>query len=313
MAERRPISVIIPTASRAGALNRTLESLAAQEVSPTEILICDASVDLETKSLCEAVTTSAMQIRWMRSERRGAASQRNEAFAQASQPFVLFMDDDIRLEPGCLARLWQALQGNPALGGVNSMITNQSYHPPGALRHALFRFLHGGSASSYAGQWLGGALNVLPEDRTDLPEVVPVQWLNTTCTLYRREALPDPPFPHWFYGYSLSEDLWLSLEVQRRGWKVANARTARIFHDSQPGRHKHRQSEVVAMELANVWRVGREYSGLSRRRLIMNLVAVQIVKLIASLSRPSEWPMMSARLWGNVLGWREIFVGLKNI
>jgi len=55
--------------------------------------------------------------------------------------------------------------------------------------------------------------------------------------MYRREAIPSPPFPEHFSGYSMMEDLTLSLVVGRK-WKLANARTARIYHDSQPGTHK---------------------------------------------------------------------------
>ena len=84
-----------------------------------------------------------------------------------------------------------------------------------------------------------------------LPAVVPVEWLNTTCAMYRREALPDPPFPQQFVGYSLMEDLALSLNVAKRGWKLANVRTARIFHDSQPSLHKLDVAAVAAMELLN--------------------------------------------------------------
>ena len=97
---------------------------------------------------------------------------------------------------------------------------------------------------------LGPAVNLLPEDRDDLPEVVPVQWLNTTCTLYRREALPEPMFPSNFIGYSLMEDLTLSLTVGRH-WKLANARTARIYHDSQRGEHKEDVVAMSTMELVN--------------------------------------------------------------
>ena len=43
------------------------------------------------------------------------------------------------------------------------------------------------------------------------PEVASVEWLNTTCTIYRGEALPSPPFCNQFTGYSLMEDLALSL------------------------------------------------------------------------------------------------------
>jgi hypothetical protein len=93
-------------------------------------------------------------------------------------------------------------------------------------------------------------VNLLPEDRDELPEVVTVEWLNTTCTLYRREALPNPPFANQFSGYSLMEDLSLSLTVGKR-WRLANARTARIYHDSQPGEHKSDPAAVAQMHLQN--------------------------------------------------------------
>ena len=77
-----------------------------------------------------------------------------------------------------------------------------------------------------------------------------VDWLNTTCTLYRREALPTPPFPPHFTGYSMMEDLTLSLVVGRQ-WSLANARTARIFHDTQPGSHKSDPARLAEMGLVN--------------------------------------------------------------
>ena len=130
------------------------------------------------------------------------------------------------------------------------MITNQQYTTPGRSTQFVFRLLNGKSEPSYAGRVIGPAINLLPEDRDDLPEIVPVDWLNTTCTMYRREALPDPPFPAQFSGYSLMEDLALSLEVGKK-WKLANARTARIIHESQPADYKSDELSRSCMELVN--------------------------------------------------------------
>ena len=110
--------------------------------------------------------------------------------------------------------------------------------------------MRGRAQASYAGCVLGGAVNIAPEDRDDLPEVVAVEWLNLGCTLYRREALPDPPFPDFFTGYSWMEDVALSVRVAR-DWKLANVRSARIFHDSQPGAHKDNVAALSKMELVN--------------------------------------------------------------
>jgi GT2 family glycosyltransferase len=129
----------------------------------------------------------------------------------------------------------------------------------------MFTLMNGCSENSIAGKVNGPAINLLPEDRDELPEAVPVEWLNTTCTMYRREALPSPPFDSFFTDYSLMEDLALSLQVAQRGWKLANVRTARIFHDSQSGEHKDKAAALAEMELVNRHYVMTET--LNRRRL----------------------------------------------
>lgn len=230
-----------------------LASLVEQETWPRELILVDASDTNATKDLSEewsVVFSPNCEIIYRKTQIAGAASQRNEGVNLASQEIVAFFDDDILFESCCLERLWRALETDAELGGVNAMITNQQYHPPGIVGRLVFTLLAGRIHQSFAGRVIGPAVNLLPEDRDDLPEVVPVEWLNTTCTLYRREALPNPPFDSVFSGYSLMEDLTLSLRVRER-WRLANVRTARIFHDSQPGSHKSDRSALAEMELVN--------------------------------------------------------------
>ena len=247
-----PVSVIIPTWNRAAVLHRTLESIAAQSCQPAQIILVDASGDDVTHRLCveRPVPGLGAEIVWLAARTPGAASQRNQGIGECRHMVIGFFDDDILIEQDCIARLWYALQSDTALGGVNAMISNQRYQPPGQVSRLMFRLMSGKAEASYAGRVLGPAVNLLPEDRADLPEVVPVQWLNTTCALYRREALPQPLFPVHFTGYSMMEDLTLSLTVAKR-WRLANARTARIFHDSQPGFYKSDPAILAEMELVN--------------------------------------------------------------
>jgi glycosyltransferase involved in cell wall biosynthesis len=199
------ISVVIATWNRAVALRHMLKSLAAQSCQPAQIMIVDASEDTDTRDLCAHQGDLGLRgdITWQAARTRGAASQRNQGVESCRYTIVGFFDDDILFEPECVARLWHALQSDPGLGGVNAMITNQRYHAPGRASRLMFRLLSGRAAPSYAGHVLGPAVNLLPEDCGNLPEVVPVEWLNTTCTLYRREALPQPAFSNNFTGYSL--------------------------------------------------------------------------------------------------------------
>lgn len=246
-------SAVIPTCQRSKVLARTLESLLQQHVLPAELVVVDASSGEETRQVVEAFgqkTSDLSQVRWLKAETAGAAAQRNQGVKAATQPVIWFFDDDILFEDECVPRLWAALQSSPEIGGVNAMITNQRYQNPGRVSRLMFRLMAGENCASYAGRILGPAVNLLPQDREDLPEVVPVEWLNTTCTMYRREALPEPPFPTHFTGYSLMEDVTLSLLVAR-SWKLANVRTARIFHDSQQGSHKRSVFVLSRMQLVN--------------------------------------------------------------
>ena len=278
---------MIATKDRAASLARTLDSLAAQGVLPAELIAVDGSVGDDSRTVLEnwgAKFAPQVAVRWQRAEKLGAAIQRNQGIGVATQPFVWFFDDDILFEPECVSRLWRAMESDPQLGGVNAMITNQQYHPPGRVSRTVFTLLHGRRERSFVGRIIGPAVNLLPEDRDDLPEVVPVEWLNTTCTLYRREALPHPPFDSIFTGYSMMEDVTLSVRVGRT-WRLANARTARIFHDSQPGAHKADVSALATMELVNRHYVMTEVLGRDRGRDFLRLFVWEAFQLTVAALR----------------------------
>jgi len=248
-----PVSAIVPTLDRPGPLERALESLLRQDALPAEIIIVDASRGAGTRETVARLTErfpASCALRWVPAQQRGAAVQRNQGCAIASQPVLWFFDDDVVFEADCLEDLWNALESDAEMGGVNALITNQRYKSPGAVTRFVYAVLDGKRADSYAGRVLGPAVNVLPDDSDAVPEIARVEWLNTGCTLYRREALPTPPFDSVFIGYSMMEDLALSLKVARR-WKLASVRTAKIFHDSQPGTYKSDEKRLSRMELVN--------------------------------------------------------------
>lgn len=306
------MSAIVPTRNRYASMKRMLESLAQQSAQPEEMIVVDASATDETAELCrEKISGLLTRIEYRRASEAGAAAQRNQAMAFAGQTAILFIDDDIIFEADCIRHLWAAIESDPKLGGVNAMITNQRYFPPGGVSRTVFRLLNGQKLESYAGKCIGPAFNLLPEDRDDLPDVVEVEWLNTTCTLYRRRALPQPPFPKQFTGYSMMEDLTLSLLVGRN-WKLANARRARIFHDSQPGAHKDNTAAVARMELVNRHYVMTRI--LERRRLAdyLRLVLFQTFGITTSLTTKSAWSSLPAVLRGKAAGIKEILLARES-
>lgn len=295
-----PISAIIPTRNRKDPFLRFLNSLAQQSAQPVEMIIIDGSINDETRSLCRARIPGLLtNLIYHQATEIGAAAQRNQGMAYASQENILFCDDDILFEDECLARLWNTLQKDDQLGGVNAMITNQRYLPPGRISRVLFRFLHGKHEGSYAGKCIGPAMNLLPEDDPALPNIVLVEWLNTTCTLYRRKALPQPPFPDLFIGYSLMEDVTLSLTVGRR-WKLANVRSAKIFHDSQPGDHKNNSFVLAKMSFVNRHYVMTQVLERNHLTDYFKLLILQLFEVAASLQSAQGWAHLPSTLGGKL-------------
>lgn len=268
----------------------------------------DASSDKRTADVCgRGASAFAGALIYRRARYAGAARQRNEGVEAGEQPFVFFFDDDVLFEPDCCIRLWRAIEADAALGAVNAMITNQQYEHPGrATRMLLFLLNRCRGEKTYAGRVIGPGMNLLPADQEDLPEVVPVEWLNTTCTLYRREALPQPPFPPQFTGYSLMEDLALSLTVAGRGWRLANARTARILHDSQPGEHKSDAAALSRMELVNRHFIMTSVLGRDNAIDYIKLAVLESFFVTGTLTNRRTRRTAASVLRGKVEGVRDI-------
>jgi GT2 family glycosyltransferase len=209
---------------------------------------------------------------------------------------VLFLDDDVELKPRCVSALWHAIRSDERIGGVNAMIENQRSVAPGLFSRALFR-VAGGDGRPAAGRCLGPALNVLPADDPELPAIVTVEWLNTTCTLYRRAALPSPLFPAHFTGYSFGEDLDLSLRVGR-SWRLVNAHDARVVHHSESGT----RDPAAAAEMALVNRHYIMTSTLGRTSALdhARLAAVEFLLVVSTLTRPRGWRQLPAVMRGKL-------------
>ena len=243
------IEAIIPTAGRAAVLYKTLESMAQQVVLPTLVHIIDASDDTSTELVCKKISELfPLKIKYYKAEIKGAAAQRMQAMPFIRSEFTLFTDDDIILEQDCIQQLQNLLLSKREAGGVNAMVTNQQYHKPGRVTAFMYKLMNGSALKTYAGKCIGPAWNLLPEENGEL--VNETEWLNTTCTLYRTLALPEPLFPPIFQGYSLMEDLALSLEV-KKCWRLYNVPSAKIFHDSQSGDHKNSAFKISKMEMIN--------------------------------------------------------------
>ena len=118
------ISVCIATHEREELLAGTLESLGRQAQSPAEVVVSDSSVGDAVRAVVEGFSSRhpEIRVRHARSDRKSLPWQRWWAFSHSSGSIVLFLDDDVRLDPQALKVLFGAyrdLLGFRSIGGGN--------------------------------------------------------------------------------------------------------------------------------------------------------------------------------------------------
>ncbi len=99
----KSISVIIPTYQREKALKDSIEDVLAQDYPDFEVLVVDQTAN--HKPEIEAYLqerAKANKIRWFRLKWASLPGARNYGVRRAKGEIILFIDDDIKLEPGYL-------------------------------------------------------------------------------------------------------------------------------------------------------------------------------------------------------------------
>lgn len=96
----RDLSVVVPTRDRAETLALVLGSLARETADlPVEVVVVDDGSRDRTPSVLE-LFRDRLPLRIVRGEARGPAAARNRGIAAAAGRAILFIDDDIIVEPG---------------------------------------------------------------------------------------------------------------------------------------------------------------------------------------------------------------------
>lgn len=91
------VAVVIPCHNYGHYLAEALDSVLAQTVLPSEILVVDDASDDNTKHVAESF--AAQGVRYLRGEWRSVAAARNAGAMQTQAPFLVFLDADDRLAP----------------------------------------------------------------------------------------------------------------------------------------------------------------------------------------------------------------------
>lgn len=127
------VDVLIPTCERPAELAVTLSGLAAQDFPDFAVHVADqsdgdASYDsAPARTMVRALRYRGHPVHLSRNlPRRGLAQQRNYLLDRSTADYVLFLDDDVWLEPGALERLHSAIT-ELGCGLVGNAVTGLSF------------------------------------------------------------------------------------------------------------------------------------------------------------------------------------------
>ena len=110
---RTSISCIVPVYNGARFLAEALDSILAQTLPPTEIIVVD---DGSTDATTEVANAYAEHVTYVQQPNAGPASARNRGIGLATGSFIAFLDADDLWQPQKLERQMQVLGDSPEAG-----------------------------------------------------------------------------------------------------------------------------------------------------------------------------------------------------
>jgi len=154
----------------------------------------------------------------------GAGAARNIGVDRASSELLVFLDDDVHLEPDFLEKLVLSYVGRPEIGGVSGIVTNYS-RPPLRQRLLTEVFCLGPFRDERMPlYWKANALRESPP--------IPIRKFTGCVMSFRRTALGPDRFDDRYPGAG-AEDVDLSWRISER-WKLILCPAVRAAHLQSP-------------------------------------------------------------------------------
>jgi len=183
MANSPLVSIITPSYNQADYLERTLQSVLAQDYAPIEYLVVDGA---STDNSLDIIHRYADRLAWWISEPdSGQAEAINKGFQRAKGEIVAWLNSDDVYLPGAVAEAVDAFQADPKLGLVfGDAITIDAEGKP---------------------------INMLTFGDWGLEELAKFRIICQPAVFIRRSALEDAGYLDTSYHLLLDHQLWIRI------------------------------------------------------------------------------------------------------
>lgn len=252
MSEARSVAVVIPSWNSRGLLPRCLGSLWDQDVEIEPMVVDNGSAD---GSLEYLETGGVPHVSLPRNV--GFAAAVNLGVARTEAAAILVLNADTVVEPGCIGRLLDALEGDRSLGGVQPRILQLEEGDGRKARADTARLYSAGQALTADGRAV--ELGAGEPQRPELLERRQVFGVCGAACLLRRELFADLGGYDERY-FAFYEDVDLNVRARIAGWHFEYVPEAVVWHVGNAS-----------------WKEGLERPGRENARLVArNRLATQV-------------------------------------
>lgn len=229
--DQLPVSIVIVNYNAGQFLIECIQSALSQV---SEVLVVDnASTDLSL-DLCAQRFPEEPKLKIIRNTvNLGFAAACNVGAAQATEPYVLFLNPDCILREGSLQRMVQVLETNAETGMVGGLLINEDGTEQAGGRRAVptpwRSFVRAFGLYHFADYWprLFFDFHLHKQALPDHP--IEVEAISGALMLVRREAMEDVGL--WDEDYFLHcEDFDWCMRFRQKGWKILFIPDAPVMH-----------------------------------------------------------------------------------
>jgi glycosyltransferase involved in cell wall biosynthesis len=313
------ISVVIATYNRSADLKVALASILRQTVPPLEMIIVDDSTNEEVRTAVEslqgAFSEKGVALVYLHNPgKRSLPVSRNYGAKHAMGDIVMFLDDDVVLEPGYNEGILEVYALGTHVKGVTGFRTDNpkltlGFKITNAFDRAFFIFGYTTDRCELLPSWYA----IYPHTLT---KVISCEWFSGCNQSYLRSVLSELQFDEKLMRYAPGgEDLDFSFRVHRKyPGSLFITPKARFLHHYSPAARTPPQS-LFLLEAAYrqyLWAKNMEHTRRNTCLFVWGMVGRMVASLMvrtkAQLTGKSKEPALDEfqrLLKADVMCWRH--------
>jgi GT2 family glycosyltransferase len=259
------VSVIVLDIDGGDMLRACLDSIAAQTLPPREVIVFDNG---SRTPVAERVAFRP-GLNLFRSETNlGFAGGNNQAYGHATGGYIALVNNDVILDRDWLATVVAALDADPKLAAVQTILRRDETTIDGAGIDISDGTIRQAGSGWSVDRLPGCQVAELPEKQSGLAGNLatwqpgnPVWGVSATAAIYRREALGPAIFDETLFAYY--EDVDLCARLHEEAWRTAVLPVIKATHRGSQSASL-LGGDSLRLRTRNRYLVARRHRGVGR-------------------------------------------------